>query len=229
MNMSHRRPGILRTITVAFIAALLIGGAGAISASAAPFRAGEAATPTVQAKPTAHATPEQTIVGHYSTYSKCNAAGAKGVREGKWIRYLCEQIPKLGSGWFLSVEYGEKVINVSNFPSYRHGINLSITCAYFSGTLGWGGDGSIFDYAFVELVEPYSLLEDTCSSGYARVYVHYDTVDNPKTIEVIEIGPHRGSETPFLNEDNLNRYKDIYLYICSDYGGKYRCSRHVNV
>ena len=224
MIMPHRRLGILRTVAVAFMAALLIGGTGVISASAAPAVAGQAVTPTV------HTTPKSghEIVGYYQTYSNCNAAGAKGIREGKWINYLCEQIPP-AKGWFLSVERGEKIINVSNFPSFRHGINLRITCAYFSGTLGWGGDGNIFDYAFVELVEPYSLLEDTCSSGYARVFVHYDTIDNPKTIRVIQIGPHRGSETPFLNEDNLNRYKNIYLYICSDYAGHYRCSGHVNV
>jgi hypothetical protein len=208
------------------MAALLIGGTGVISASAAPALTGQPVTPTVHATPAVHA---DTIVGVYSTYSKCNAAGAKGVREGKWIRYLCEEIPKLGKGWFLSVERGEDLINVSNFPSFRHGINLRITCAYFSGTLGWGGDGNIFDYAFVELVEPYSLLEDTCGSGYAQVFVHYDTINNPKTIRVIQIGGHRGSETPFLNEDNLNRYKNIYLYICSDYAGHYRCSGHVNV
>jgi hypothetical protein len=222
--MPHSRLGILRTVAVAFTAAVLIGGMGIISASAAPSRAGATVTPTVQAKPTAHAKPEE-IVGYYKTKSACNTAGARGVRAGKWVNYLCEQIPP-DTGWYLDVDRGSKHINVSNVPSYRDKINISITCAYASVDLGWGGGGDILDYAFVELTEPYSLIEDTCNSGYARLYVHYDTVDNPKTIKVIQIGSNRGSETAFLNEDNANRYKDIYVYLCSDSGGHYRCSGH---
>lgn len=214
--MFHGLLSIRRTVTAAFTAAVLIGGVGVISASAAP------------AKPTVHAQPQrvQEIVGYYQTYSNCNAAGAKGIREGKWINYLCEQIPP-AKGWFLSVERGEKNINVRNAPSYRKNVNISITCASFSGKLGWGGGGVIVDYAFVELTEPYSFIEDTCNNGYARLYIHYDTVDNPKTIKVIQIDGHRGSETPFLNEDNINTYKDIYVYLCSESGGHYRCSGHV--
>ncbi len=211
-------------VAVAFTAAVLIGGMGAISASAAPSRVGEAVTPTVQAKPAGHAKPEE-IVKYYKTKSACEAAGARGVRQGKWINYLCEQIPP-EPGWYLSVERGYKDINVSNAPSYRDNINISITCADASVKLGWGGGGIIVDYAFVELVEPYSYIQDTCNSGYARLYIHYDTVDNPKTIKVIQIGPNRGAETPFLNEDNINTYKDIYIYLCSDSGGHYRCSGH---
>ncbi len=219
--MSHGRQGIMRAIITAVIAALLIGGIGLASAVASPSAGAAVTDSTVTRVAT-----RDPVAGIYDTYSKCNAAGAKGIREGKWIRYDCQEIK---AKWWLYVEYGEKVINVDNFPSYRHGINISITCAYFSGTVGWGGLGNPLDYAYIELVEPYSLLEDTCNNGYARIYVHYATVRTSKTVEVVQIGKHTGSNTPFLNEDDINTYSDIYLYICSDSGGHYRCSGHVNV
>jgi hypothetical protein len=216
--MSHGGLRIIRTITTAFIAVLLIGGIGLVSAVTSPS-AGAAVTHSAATRAPAG----DPVVGIYKTYSACNAAGARGIRQNKWIRYDCQPIK--GEFW-LYVEYGEKVINVSNFPSYRHGVNIGITCATFSGTIGWGGDGSIFDYAFVELVEPYSLLEDTCNNGYARVYLHYSTFAGSKTIEVVQIGKYTGSMTPTLSEDDIYRYADIYVYVCSDSGGHYRCSKH---
>jgi hypothetical protein len=206
---------VLRTVAQAAIAVILIGGLAIVPASAASAGAHRAVDRSAVVKP-------DPVRGVYKTYSKCNAAGAKGIRENKWIRYDCYQIEE-GGDWYLFVEYGGYI---TGHPQYSDKVSSTITCAYFSGQIGWGGAGTVFDNAYVRLQEPYSLFEDTCSGGYARLYIHYDTVDNPKTIKVIQIGPHTGSMTKFQNTDDFNTYKDIYIYICSDSGGHYRCGHH---
>jgi hypothetical protein len=213
--MSHPRLHRMLALAAAVTAVTLIAGTGALPASAASRGTGATVTRTGGIKP-------DEIVGVYKTYSKCNAAGAKGIRERKWINYYCDQHEE-GGEWYLSVE---RPGYLSPGSTYTDKVTSSIACAYFSGDIGWGGLGIVGDDAYLRLQEPYSLLEDTCSSGYARLYIHYDTVDNPKTIKVIQIGPHRGSITRFLNKDDFNTYKDIYIYICSQGDGHYRCGNH---
>lgn len=103
-------------------------------------------------------------------------------------------------------------------PLYEDSLSSNITCANWSGDLSWGHEGTT---AFITISD--GVLEDTCSSGYARLYLHYDTIDNPKTPDVKQTGPDSGSGTPYTVTDSANSYKDIYVYICSQGDGAYRC------
>jgi hypothetical protein len=171
--MLRRRLGIFGVVAPAAIAMILLGWIGFMPASAAPVRADGAVTRTAPLRP-------DEIVGVYKTYAKCNAAGAKGIREDKWINYLCSQIHE-GSDWYLSVERGK---DVTASTTYSDKVSTSITCANFAGKIGWGGLGLPVDNAYLRIAEPYSVLEDTCGGGYARLYIHYDTFDNPKTVKI---------------------------------------------
>jgi len=108
-------------------------------------------------------------------------------------------------------------------PDYEQSLSSSITCASWSGDLSWGGNGSILDPAFIDIS---GKLKDTCNNGYAQLFLHYDTIDNPKNPKVKQIGPNTSANTPFSTEDNLNTYKDIYVYICSKNTAGYRCGNH---
>jgi hypothetical protein len=126
-----RMPGFGRLISGASalaVATMILGAAAAMPAAAAPPQAGSHAAATRAAA----AAPDE-IVGVYKTYSRCNAAGAKGIRENKWIRYDCSEIHGL---WYLSVERGEDVTSRSEYsdkatlsgpPRVRHASRL---CAW---------------------------------------------------------------------------------------------------
>jgi hypothetical protein len=103
-------------------------------------------------------------------------------------------------------------------PLYEDPLSSNITCANWSGDLSWGHEGTT---AYITISN--GVLEDNCSSGYARLYLHYDTIDNPKNPEVRQTGPDSGSGTPYSVTDSANSYKDIYVYICSQGDGAYRC------
>lgn len=110
-------------------------------------------------------------------------------------------------------------------PDYEQSLSSSITCASWKGDLSWGGNGSILDPAYIDLTS--SVLKDTCSSGYAQLFIHWDTIDNPKTEQVGKnVGPNSSGNRPFSTSDEFNTYKDIYVYICSEGAGGYRCGNH---
>ncbi len=48
-----------------------------------------------------------------------------------------------------------------------------------------------------------------------QLWLHYDTVDNPRNVEVRKIGPKSAVRTPFGTHDDINTYKDIYVWLCS--------------
>ena len=106
-------------------------------------------------------------------------------------------------------------------PDYEQSLSSSIKCASWKGDLSWGGNGSILDPAYIDLSS--SVLKDNCSSGYAQLFIHWDTIDNPKNELVKKIGPNTSANAPFSTDDHFNTYKDIYVYICSEGGGGYRC------
>lgn len=108
-------------------------------------------------------------------------------------------------------------------PLYSQDITVSIQCATWSGELSWGGNGSILFPAYIDLN---GTLKDTCNNGYAQIFLHWDTIDNPKNVLVKKVGANSSAKTPYSTEDDLNTYKDIYLYICSEDSSGYRCSAH---
>jgi hypothetical protein len=108
-------------------------------------------------------------------------------------------------------------------PGYEQDLSSTIRCATWSGTLSWGGNGSIVVPAYIDIS---GKLTDNCNNGYAQLFLHYDTIDNPKEPKVKQIGPNSSANTPFSTEDNLNTYKDIYVYICSEDSTGYRCGNH---
>ena len=106
-------------------------------------------------------------------------------------------------------------------PDYEQSLSSSIKCASWKGDLSWGGNGSILDPAFIDLTS--SVLKDTCSTGYAQLFLHWDTIDNPKNVLVKKVGPNSSANAPYSTDDHFNTYKDIYAYICSEGDGGYRC------
>lgn len=105
-------------------------------------------------------------------------------------------------------------------PLYSQDISLSIKCATWKGEIAWGGNGSILDPAYIDVSGE---LKDTCRSGYAQLFLHWDTIDNPKNELVKKVEEDSSARTPYSTNDRFNTYKDIYVYICSEYEG-YRCS-----
>ncbi len=112
--------------------------------------------------------------------------------------------------------------NTAAKPLYSQDITLSIKCASWSGELAWGGNGSILVPAYIDIS---GTLKDTCASGYAQLFAHWDTIDNPKNPLVKKVNANSSAKTPYSTSDRFNTYKDIYVYICSNYQG-YRCSAH---
>lgn len=108
-------------------------------------------------------------------------------------------------------------------PLYSQDIKISIQCATWSGELSWGGLGSILFPAYIDLS---GTLKDTCNNGYAQIFLHWDTIDNPKNPLVKQVGANSSAKTPYSTEDDFNTYKDIYIYICSEDTNGYRCSGH---
>ncbi len=117
-------------------------------------------------------------------------------------------------------------------PAYEQHLHSEIKCAHWKGDLSWGGRGSPAIPGFIHLTS--SVLTDTCSNGYAQLFIHYDTVDNPKNVQVCTPPPHvhcrveahSSGRRPYSTEDPINTYKDIYVYICSRNDSGYRCGNH---
>jgi hypothetical protein len=107
-------------------------------------------------------------------------------------------------------------------PRFSQDITIKIKCATWKGELSWGGSGNPIHPAFIDVS---GTLHDTCHTGYAQLFLHWDTIDNPKTVLVKKVGANRAERTPYSTHDDLNTYKDIYVYICSEHDG-YRCSKH---
>jgi len=107
-------------------------------------------------------------------------------------------------------------------PAYEQSLSSSIKCAKWKGDLSWGGNGTPGVEAYIHLTS--SVLTDTCSNGYAQLFIHYDTIDNPKNLQVGKnVGPNSSGNRPFSTDDKINTYKDIYVYICSEDSSGYRC------
>jgi hypothetical protein len=51
-----------------------------------------------------------------------------------------------------------------NAPLYEENLSSEIQCAHWSGTLSWGGNGSIADPAYIQLE---GVIYDTCNNGWA--------------------------------------------------------------
>lgn len=107
-------------------------------------------------------------------------------------------------------------------PLYTHVYSISTECATWAGELSWGSVGPPWGKAHIDV---HGLLHDRCKSGYAQLFLHWDTVRNPKWELVKKVNAERAERTPYSTSDWLNNYKDIYLYVCENYQG-YRCSRH---
>jgi hypothetical protein len=107
-------------------------------------------------------------------------------------------------------------------PQYSRDITITIKCATWKGELAWGGNGNPIIPAYIDVS---GTLRDTCHKGYAQLFLHWDTIDNPKNVLVKKVNENSSARTPYSTHDDLNTYKDIYVYVCSDYEG-YRCSKH---
>lgn len=108
-------------------------------------------------------------------------------------------------------------------PAYEQELSSTIRCATWSGTLSWGGNGSIAIPAYIDVS---GKLTDNCNSGYAQLHIHWDTINNPKDKMIKQVGPNSSANTPFSTEDHVNTYKDIYVWICSEGAGGWRCGNH---
>lgn len=105
-------------------------------------------------------------------------------------------------------------------PLYEQSLSSEIQCAHWAGTLSWGGNGSIAVPAYIQLE---GTIYDTCNNGWARLYLHWDTIDNPKEKNPGYAGPNGHNNTPYYTEDTVNTYKDIWVLLCSSDHEGYRC------
>lgn len=113
-------------------------------------------------------------------------------------------------------------------PAYSQDLSFDIACASWKGELAWGGNGNPIIPAYIDVS---GRLKSPCSDGHAQLHIHYDTIDNPQNIRIIQIGPERTERTPWDTKDTINTFKDIYLWICSWRGTvhhekDYSCSHH---
>jgi hypothetical protein len=113
-------------------------------------------------------------------------------------------------------------------PRESQDLSFDIACASWKGELAWGGNGNPIIPAYIDVS---GLLKSPCSDGHAQLHIHYDTIDNPKNIEIKAIGPDSVHRTPWDTKDSINTFKDIYLWICSWRGTvhhekDYSCSHH---
>ncbi len=109
-------------------------------------------------------------------------------------------------------------------PLYSQDINYAAPhCIKWTGTLSWGGNGSIGVPAYIDVE---GKITDSCGSGsWGSVHLHWDTIDNPKDIRIIKIEyPTRSANTPKSESDSFATYKDIYLYFCWNSGTAGGCS-----
>jgi hypothetical protein len=111
-------------------------------------------------------------------------------------------------------------------PDDTQKIDIPTRCAKFKGDLSWGNSGGVPPHeAYIEITN--AELSDTCKEGYAQLFIHWDTIDNPKTIEVAKVEAGHKKRTPYHTEDPVNNYKDIYVYVCFFVReGDYHCSKH---
>jgi len=105
-------------------------------------------------------------------------------------------------------------------PLYEQSLSSSIQCAHWSGILSWGGNGSPVVPAYIQLE---GVIYDTCNNGWARLYLHWDTINNPKEVNPGYAGPNSHSNTPYDTSDRINTYKDIWVQLCSSDHAGYRC------
>lgn len=105
-------------------------------------------------------------------------------------------------------------------PRYEESLSSTIRCATWSGILSWGGNGSIAVPAYIQLE---GVIHDNCNNGWARLYLHWDTINNPHEVNPGYAGPNSHSNTPYETEDHINTYKDIWVQLCSSDSTGYRC------
>jgi hypothetical protein len=118
---------------------------------------------------------------------------------------------------------GEAVSTRPDLTDSEH-IHINFRCAKFKGELSWATVEPTHP-AYIEIT--HGELRDPCTVGYARLYIHWDTIDNPKTRRVAHVNAGHAIRTPFYTDDYLNNYKDIYVYVCALVRPHdYHCSRH---
>jgi len=105
-------------------------------------------------------------------------------------------------------------------PQYEQSLSSTIRCATWSGILSWGGNGSILVPAYIQLE---GVIHDKCNNGFAILYIHWDTINNPKDERAGYAEPNSQSNTPYHTEDHVNTYKDIWVELCSADNTGYRC------
>jgi hypothetical protein len=99
----------------------------------------------------------------------------------------------------------------SAVPAFSQDLEFKIGCASWKGELAWA-ERHEDDPAEIDVN---GVLKSPCSDGHAQLHIHYDTIDNPKDIQIKAAGPESIYNTPWKTEDWLNNYKDIYVWICS--------------
>lgn len=102
--------------------------------------------------------------------------------------------------------------------AYSGSYSTSVNCATWHGGIAWGTKPLGAHYLDVD-----GTLKSTCRTGWAKLHLHYDTVGNPKDV-VVGTAENGGTvTTPFTTEDYLFAYKHIYVELCSENRGHYRC------
>jgi hypothetical protein len=96
-------------------------------------------------------------------------------------------------------------------PDYSQKITLHTQCGYWSGELEWGGNGSILVPAYIRIDD--GELTARCARGWVRLWIHWDTIDNPQSHVVKAVKAPGRAKTPFETDDHFLTYKDIYVWL----------------
>lgn len=111
-----------------------------------------------------------------------------------------------------SADLGARGTAPSAAPADSQDLSFHIDCASWKGELAWGGNGNPIIPAYIDVS---GLLRSPCDDGHAQLHIHYDTIDNPKNEIIKKIGPESVHRTPWDTKDEINTFKDIYMWICS--------------
>jgi hypothetical protein len=107
-------------------------------------------------------------------------------------------------------------------PLYQMHVIASVACAKFTGTISWGGNGSI-------LVPAYIYVDGTVSSSCnstSYLHLHYNWLGGHYDPRIGLAGPYKSVPVHFAIENELATYGDIYVYVCSNRYG-WSCSPDV--